>query len=373
MDNSILRHQIIALLRAALGLLADDSLPQVRNLFAHMTDADWQDLHQEACAQSVEALVYEGLGHLGFNGQGLLPKQVRMMWISGVMNIEKTNAQLSDTLSHLAKGLDKRQIPYIVMKGQVAGSRYPIPSRRASGDIDILVRPEHFAEVEQWLVSKGAVVGDIAPEKHTELFLGPDLVELHHTIVDLFNPEAMKYLRAYDYFSESVEVEVPGAGMVRTLSPSFDCAYSVAHMVHHILTEGLGLRQLCDFVMLLARQSDAVSQQELMVHLRSLGLVRAFSAFVRLSISEFGLDGHAWQCYLEYSSPEDARRILDYVFEVGNFGKKGSGYRHPEGLKDNINNAKVYLNNCRRFHRICPSEVRWMLGVRACRWLAKKS
>ncbi|MDE6807177.1 MAG: nucleotidyltransferase family protein, partial [Prevotella sp.] len=92
------------------------------------------------------------------------------------------------------------------------------------------------------------------------------------------------------------------------------------HMYHHFINGGVGLRHLCDWVMLLHAHKDDINRQELQKQLRSFRLLRAWRIFTPIAVHYLGLLEMECPFYsVEYSRKSD--RILAMILREGNFGR----------------------------------------------------
>lgn len=327
--------------------------------------------------QAVTGILFEGMSKTVEAGLSSIDKPLMLGWFGEVMMIEKMNLRLNKVLAELIGLLRQAEVPFVVMKGQVAASLYPNPLRRQPGDIDILVGDGYFEAACQLLETEGATVGEVAPEKHTEYQFHEAVVEMHHTMLDLSNPSAMEYIASLD-LSQLIEQTKVMDFTVPGFKPAFNCAYMLGHMVHHLLTEGLGLRQVCDW-MLLMRAIEAgrygelpILKEEIKHHVEGLGLENAYEAFLMLGIRHFGLSEDVWKTECGRKAERNATDLLEFILNSGNFGKKENQKKSSHSLSGNLSNAWLYLKHVAKMRNIAPNEVRHFFKTRTKRWIKKK-
>lgn len=90
--------------------------------------------------------------------------------------------------------LQREHISVIVMKGTASGFYYPQPFLRTYGDIDLLVRPEHYAKALQLLKSNGWVQEEEIGDSQTAIHKGGFLFELHKSPPGLDSVKEGKYI-----------------------------------------------------------------------------------------------------------------------------------------------------------------------------------
>jgi len=375
------------------------------------TADDWSVIHQEAREQAVLGVAFDGMQQLVEQGQSEIDRVLMLGWFGEVQQIEQQNEVVNVALRELVELYCKAGIPFVVMKGQTVGAVYPNPMRRQSGDIDVFVWEEQaearmiktggedkhtaYERACMLLQKQGGVLDEVAPEKHAEFSFRGVVVEVHHTLLDMFCPSALRYLEHLDY-RQVIEMHEVAGIQVPCFKPMFNGVYMLGHMVHHLLTEGLGLRQVCDWMLLMKRleqhcvhkdssvpdlQEKTVNGvppsyiynnvEELKRHLEKLHLTEAFSVFVQLGVLHFGLDVACWRwAFLSYSEKE-AEKLLAYMMESGNFGRKTMAKKRDSSLANNVSNAWLYFRHLLTLRRIAPAEVRWFFPVRVHRWMQK--
>lgn len=122
---------------------------------------------------------------------------------------------------------------------------------RQSGDIDVWVQNKSIPELVEYV--KGLGVGYKATAAHVECQLFPDTdVELHAEPAffrSFRNDRKLKRwfqefnVSSFDSAQEPIGFHVP--------SNEFNLVHMMVHMYHHVLFEGLGLRQLMDYYFVL--------------------------------------------------------------------------------------------------------------------------
>lgn len=147
-------------------------------------------------------------------------------------------------LDKICKSLDNAQVPYILLKGAVIRQLYPSPYMRTSGDIDILVHEEDLEK------AVGAIEADTDFKALERVYHDVPMVndyvhlELHFTIRE--NNENIDPLldRAWEYAKPS------GKGCGYVFTPEYQIFHVIAHMCHHFLKGGLGIRPFIDLWLL---------------------------------------------------------------------------------------------------------------------------
>lgn len=316
-----------------------------------LTQAEWKSLFILAREQTVEGIVMDAVGALP--PQQKPPMDIRLQAIGRVQQIEEGNALLNRELLAMLVLIEKRRLRVVLMKGQGAASRYLSPMHRCPGDIDLFA-PDDFEAVNALMMELSAELGKVTPEKHTDYMLREVAWEIHNHMSDMCHAGARRFISA-GYPRETAFVEIEGR-LVPVFPPSFDAVYMVAHMVHHVVSEGLGLRQLCDWVMLLHKEKDEIEREELVRYVVALHLERPFKVLGVIAVELLGLPRE--ELPLTYGEKERkiARLLWSDILKQGNFGKY-SGRVPAAGLWGRLGNYFYTLERCVRLYGVCPSEA----------------
>ena len=130
-------QQFFSLLRT--GLWGTE--PEV-SLFAGETD--WETVFLMAKEQTVVPMVADGVESLLSRTDIEIPREVRKRFASGLLKTEQRNRRMDRLSTYLFQKAEAEGIPCVILKGQGVARCYPVPLRRQSGDVDVVVLPEDF-------------------------------------------------------------------------------------------------------------------------------------------------------------------------------------------------------------------------------------
>ena len=327
-------RQFLALLRAGLwGGKADMAC------FPESGLPDWKGILYLGRSQAVLPLIYDGML--------TLPEEMRlhgpalMRLIAYVDRIEGLNRELDEASAEISARLAAEGIRSVLLKGQGLAVLYRIPGHRQCGDIDLYVGEENYRKaadiIRKW---PDAEEGSAEKEKHVGFkFHGMDL-ELHRHALSMPGIRMAKKYKAWEYtklmgsgqrirLGESLNAVpdssentggVPDRKTVQIPSPQFDVFYTFCHAFFHFMISGLGLRQLCDVVMLLHRFHTEMDVREFSAWLQEYKLDREWKLFVCLMVRHLGLPAEEAPLYdSSFSGLSD--QLLDTIFDDGNFGQ----------------------------------------------------
>lgn len=353
---------LFALIRGGLGLPDTFSFPD-------LGETEWLAIHQLARQQRVEALCFEGISDLPPPKRPPMP--LWLQWGGHAIQTERQVHRLNTVLAVICSWLEDENIGFILLKGPAAANRYPNPLRRQCGDIDLLILDNYFDRACRLLERRGVSKIDEAPEKHTAFLWQGIVIELHHTLIDCNSPGAVRYIKQMDFHSISTTILIEGKSYP-VLKPTFDGAYMMAHLLHHIWTDGLRLRQICDWMMLLHRHGQEFDNEAFATYLRQMKLERMFPVLLCIGIKHFGLPAYEWGTDISASDERLAEKLLQYIFQPKQHAVHDKPHKPCSGFLKHWKNMVSYITHLWRFRQLSPKEAVWFLPTRIQRFLYKR-
>lgn len=165
--------------------------------------------------------------------------------------------------------------------------------------------------------------------------------------------------RQFANYNESVGFACP--------TPDFNAVYSLMHIFHHVLHEGIGLRQLLDYYYIL-KSLGKEQQLQVFEEMKHLGLAKFAEAVMYVEQQMFGLEPEFLLC-----KPNErlGKLLLAEIELAGNFGKYDERNLHV----NRKSRMDVYLHNVKRnfvFFKFAPSEVLWAPIWKPCHFVLRK-
>ena len=247
-----------------------------------------------------------------------------------------TSQKISQTLAKVAKELHGHRIRPVLLKGAGVAHYYLRPELRQCGDIDIYVAPESFLKACEVLDAMADVEGDkndiTALKKHYRAHIEKTHVELHR-FTDIYFPKSLD--KVYQKISDEGTSEglVPmGFYGVEVMTPStdFNVFFVFNHFWHHFILEGVGLRQICDWCILLHANRDKIDREHLGDMLDRMGLMKEWKVFGNIAVDALGLPKDEMPFY-EPRYQRQAEKVLNIILSEGNFGVENfRRYRRPK-------------------------------------------
>lgn len=266
----------------------------------------------------------------------LLSEEDKVQLKHFVVNNLSASQMLNKILVRLVLELRKYGIDPVLLKGQGIAKYYPIPELRQCGDIDIYVGQENFAktcEVIGTMSTPEDHQGDIPSLKHYHTRIGHAFIEIHR-YTDVYWPR--QYDRVYQKISDAgmhSDLVPLDFGGVPVMSPSvdFNIFFIFNHFWHHFIADGVGLRQLCDWVRLLHVNHGHINLDYLSDVLCKMNLMEEWQVFGYIAVNTLGLPSDEMPFY-DSKSKRKAEKVLDLIMLEGNFGKENlRGHKRPKG------------------------------------------
>lgn len=204
-------------------------------------------------------------------------------------------------------------VPYVILKGTSAAQYYPYPELRTMGDIDIITKREDYNTACEELLSNGYHEMKAADAKgndrHRTFAYGSVMVELHQYFAMLNDPQKAE---SFD------DLIISNITSTHVLPDLINGLVLLEHISQH-LEEGLGLRQIIDWMMFINKCISDSGWQPFYNYAKLVGLEKLAIITTRLCELYFGLSEREWT---KGADEELCEQLMDYVMSCGNFGIK---------------------------------------------------
>ena len=216
---------------------------------------DWQELYSFASKQALLGLCFEGIERLGKE----YPEELRlnpigrellMTWMGKAQQIRRQNMKVNAVASKLFSMLREDGMRCCILKGQGNALMYPNPYSRTPGDIDVWIDASRERIMEY--AQKKYELGDDIRLQHLETSLDGVPVELHFFPCSMNNP--IYHARLQKWFKRNADLQCShivglpdGAGDIAIPTTAFNVVYQLTHLYHHFFDEGIGMRQIIDY------------------------------------------------------------------------------------------------------------------------------
>ncbi len=285
-------------------------------------NTDWAEVFAESRAQAVTLAAFGDYKTLALDDE--LQNKVK----SAVSRRTLMNIQVFRNHMYLHKLMSQNRISYCVLKGTASAQYYPEPLIRNMGDVDFYVAPNDFERAVEILLKDGFSSGDLNSAHHLVFRKEKMHFEMHREAAGI--PDGGKGEIIRDYLSDLVnDAALTFNEFVSYIAPSafHHGLIMLLHMQHHMVSEGIGLRHLCDWAVFANSLNETEFTNLFEQKLRNAGLWK-FAKTISLAAAIYlGMPKKAWMG----DDCELAAAIIEDIFVGGNFGAK-DGTRRYEGM-----------------------------------------
>lgn len=239
--------------------------------FSMMSLKGWQELRAMADKQSISAIVFDGLNTLveEYGREKIAPKipmgEWQMFvydWIGVMTQVEHHNKYQMEVLEDMASRWKAEGCRAMVMKGLASGTMYPRTGHRSPGDIDCYLF-ENYARGNEIARQEGANV-DESWYKHSVISYKGETFENHQYFVHTrdgkrgkkLNEELVEGLRVNDSWFTDERAKLTSSTYIPPVQ--WNAMFLTYHACAHFISEGLRLKQLLDWAMLLKNHQNDI-------------------------------------------------------------------------------------------------------------------
>ena len=220
---------------------------------------NWQALYSFASKQALLGLCFDGIERLGEE----YPEELRLnpigrellvTWMGKAQQIRRQNMKVNVVASKLFSMLREDGFRCCILKGQGNALTYPNPYSRTPGDIDVWVNASR-EQITEYAKTHFEIGNDIRFQ-HLETSMDGVPVELHFFPCTMNNP--IYHVRLQKWFKRNADlqcsnvVSLPdGIGEIAIPTTAFNVIYQLTHLYHHFFDEGIGMRQIIDYFLVM--------------------------------------------------------------------------------------------------------------------------
>ena len=316
-----------------------------------LVEADeWELIIEMAKKQSILGVAFESVQRMGQNST--IPRQLKMNWFFRVNKIKNRNMLLNQHSAELVAMFRQDGLDCCVLKGQGNAMMYPDPFVRTSGDIDLQVKGGRERVVQY--VKKRFPHTKTAYQHVDYPIFNKVSVEVHYLPVYMNNPVYNRRLKKwFDDHSHDMydhEVCLPDGVQIPVPTLEFNIVFQMAHLMHHFLDEGIGLRHMIDYYYLLKKvYQEKAPLNGIVEELDRLGLRKFAGAVMYIMKEILGLEE---EFLIVPVDKNRGKTLLKEIVRGGNFGKYS-------GLTEHSLATKHFMKYYRTMHfiREYPAEA----------------
>ena len=220
-----------------------------------VANLDWRQLYTFASNQAILGFCFDGINRLGQEypdelKQNPIGRDLLMTWMGAAQQIHRQNLKVNMVASKLYSMFREDELRCCILKGQGNALMYPNPYSRTPGDIDVWMNASR-EEITEYAKRHFNLEDDIRFH-HLETTMDGVPVELHFFPCSMNNP--LYHARLQKWFKRNVDlqcsnvVSLPdGIGEIAIPTTAFNVVYQLTHLYHHFFDEGIGMRQIIDY------------------------------------------------------------------------------------------------------------------------------
>lgn len=361
-----------------------------KELTRQLSCDEWASMYSECEKHALLGIAFAGVEKLP--KEQYPPFDVLAEWVHDAQVTKERNEKMNAECETLARQLENDGLWSCILKGQSNLVNYPEHLRegRTAGDIDVWCAPiskqgKGERKVIEYALSRARIANQPVPEvryHHVELErVYPVDVEIHHRPSFMCSPlrniRLRNWCRKFEGINETASVNghefsVPAV--------SFNAVYQLVHIYRHLFDEGIGLRQILDYYMVLRkfredglgfRDEGSEFRDESLEIIGRLGMRKFASAMMYVLQKVFDMPDEYLICT---PNEVEGEFLLSEIMQAGNFGKYDERIKRVEGsyMKVQCNHAFEKWKHNLRLIAHYPEEVLWEPVFRVYHWVWRK-
>ena len=345
--------------------------------FSQLSHSEFEELMALAGEQTVTGLVGDCL----IKNNIKLERDDALGLYAKMKAIEKANTRVNENLVSFVNFMERKGIDYIIVKGQVAGALYPNPDARMSGDVDLYFVGDNYEKIKGLVEQRlGKQLSKLSDGKHVEFEVNGVVFELHEKLSRLATRKHQEYWdQMIDHaILEGTDTVMINGKEIKTLSATYNAMYIFVHLFYHMTASGVGLRQLCDWAMIIAQSAfqdssskfqvkndnvnanpnkkSSLNREDLGGSLKELGYFKAYKAMGAFLVEYLGLPEEQFPFALTEKDRKWVETIKKNILKRGNFGRTGRKVKNL-GVLHSMETGYLNMAQTLTFYRLAPKEV----------------
>lgn len=318
MDHRIL-DLIFHLLRVSLFGDSADS-----KSFTALSEEEWKEIYYISTQHGVVAIAWDAIVTLA--GKGVItPEQMpdralKLQWALSAERVVKRYNKQQVLAERLAEAFAMEGISTNVLKGFAISGYYPTPEHRECGDLDCFLSStadngEFVCRYEDGNTIAANIGADVEVGfyKHSHINFKGLMVENHAFCTAIRGSRDRKALERHLQNLLATNPSTP-IGDTHLLRPcaDFNALFLTAHSFGHFLTEGIKLRHILDWAMLLQTEQDNIDWGSFYAWCDRLHYTKFVDALTAISIKYLGLN--ICNPHIHTDSPLRDKVLRDVLF-----------------------------------------------------------
>ena len=311
------------------------------DLIADIPEVRWSRIYNLAQEQGVLAIVFDAIEKLSVSVN--ISRPLKFQWIAAVHTREHNYKKKYNTAVDLAKAFKKEGIKTTVLKGLAISTYYPNPAYREFGDFDCFLGDNY--ELGNCVAERLGATVERDYYRHSHISYKSQMVENHQFCVGVRGSRKMKNFEKYlhQIMHNDAEYIDEGKSLIRP-SCDFNALFLTSHAMTHFLVEGIKLRHICDWAVLLHHEQNNIDWHSFYHWTDKLHYTRFANTLTCIATKYLGLKIENVQIKQEgkYYVP-----ILEDIFQSNSVFNKGYGV-----WRSRLVSIKNRLSSLWKFHKI---------------------
>lgn len=314
-------------------LILQSTIGENVRLTHSLSHDEWEEMFDWAKKQALLGLAFEGVKKL--------PKEqwpqgdIVLKWTMATEQIKRQNLRTTNVCLRLNDILAKEGFDTCILKGQANHVYYDsmidgvsLGMQRVCGDVDAWIWPKEkmlhpvksiidYCQRKNILISLCHLHAEVKP-------IGGVPIEIHFRPSFLNTPWRNRYFQKVFKSAVFENSKIDDIGIVKKLRVDYDLIFQMNHIYRHLLDEGVGLRQVFDFYVLLKDynkerivRKELMGKEEIMKIISSCGMKRFATALMFVLKDIFHVGNDELICGI---SEKDDLFLLNEIMMAGNFG-----------------------------------------------------
>lgn len=314
-------------------LILQSAIGENVRLSHSLSHDEWEEMFGLAKKQALLGLAFEGVKKL--------PKEqwpqgdIVLKWTMATEQVKRQNLQTTNVCLRLNDIFAKEGFETCILKGQANHVYYDrliddvsLGMLRVCGDVDAWIWPKEkilhpvksiidYCQRKNILLSLCHLHAEVKP-------IGGVPVEIHFRPSFLNAPWRNSNFQRVFKAAVFDNAKIDDVGVVKKLRVDYDLIFQMNHIYRHLLDEGVGLRQVFDFYVLLKDynkernvRTELMGKEEMMKIISSCGMKRFATALMCVLKDIFHVGNDEFICAI---SEKDGLFLQDEMMMAGNFG-----------------------------------------------------
>lgn len=280
-----------------------DSVPKLPR-----TDVNWEYIYNKSKEQNITSLVYSSINKIKdkinideefckkFEKQTILTSAYSVRQFS---EFEKINSFFVDN-----------GLTFIGLKGCILRNLYPVPELRTMGDFDILVEKEELSEIKDKFIKSGYEI--------KKDYVGITCFKNNITW-EIFTSLEQEFKENTKYWDQKLLNNTTQISGINSPIPTLFFLHLILHTGKHCMSEGTGIRNLCDIALFLNKYRKDIDFDVVEKACKEQGYYKIYCHLINAAVEWFDADIDNINI-----SKTDTEKFIEYMLLNGVFGKHGN-------------------------------------------------